>query len=109
MSAGSTAAAEVGLLALLGLPAPQEWQKRAACLGVDPKLFFPKRGDSTADAKAVCRGCPVRQICLDTAMAAGEGEGERFGIWGGLSERERRRIRARRRKVNLQKENGNNG
>lgn len=68
------------------------WQMTANCLGVDPDLFFPERGASTKEAKAVCRGCTVREDCLEYALA----NGEKFGIWGGLSERERRRIRRQR-------------
>jgi WhiB family transcriptional regulator, redox-sensing transcriptional regulator len=68
------------------------WQMQANCLGVDPDLFFPERGASTKEAKAVCRGCVVREHCLEYALA----NGEKFGIWGGLSERERRRIRRQR-------------
>jgi WhiB family redox-sensing transcriptional regulator len=70
----------------------QEWQDYANCLGVDPDLFFPERGASTREAKEVCRGCVVREDCLEFALA----NGEKFGIWGGLSERERRRIRRQR-------------
>ena len=65
------------------------WQSRANCMGVDPDLFFPERGASTREAKEVCRGCVVREDCLEYALA----NGEKFGIWGGLSERERRRVR----------------
>jgi WhiB family transcriptional regulator, redox-sensing transcriptional regulator len=68
------------------------WQMRANCMGVDPDLFFPERGASTREAKEVCRGCVVREDCLEYALA----NGEKFGIWGGLSERERRRIRRAR-------------
>jgi WhiB family transcriptional regulator, redox-sensing transcriptional regulator len=68
------------------------WQELANCLGVDPDLFFPERGASTREAKEVCRGCVVRPDCLEFALA----NGEKFGIWGGMSERERRRIRRRR-------------
>lgn len=71
---------------------PGPWIDRAACAGVDPELFFPDRGESTAPAKAVCAGCPVRAECLDHALV----NVERFGIWGGTSERERRAIRLRR-------------
>lgn len=76
------------------LPASEDrsWQDRANCLGVDPDLFFPERGASTREAKEVCRGCEVRQQCLDYALE----NGEKFGIWGGLSERERRRLRRQR-------------
>lgn len=70
----------------------RSWQSRANCMGVDPELFFPERGTSTRDAKEVCRGCVVRQDCLDYAIA----NSEKFGIWGGMSERERRRVRRSR-------------
>ena len=69
-----------------------DWQDGANCLGVDPDLFFPERGASTREAKEVCRGCIVRRQCLEFALQ----NGEKFGIWGGLSERERRRIRRQR-------------
>ena len=68
------------------------WQEYANCLGVDPDLFFPERGASTREAKEVCRGCVVRDECLEYALT----NGEKFGIWGGMSERERRRIRRQR-------------
>ena len=68
------------------------WQDQANCLGVDPDLFFPERGASTKEAKSVCQSCVVREDCLEYALA----QGEKFGIWGGLSERERRRIRRQR-------------
>lgn len=68
------------------------WQEYANCLGVDPDLFFPERGASTREAKEVCRGCVVREECLEYAIT----HAEKFGIWGGLSERERRRIRRER-------------
>ncbi len=68
------------------------WQRLANCLGVDPDLFFPERGASTREAKEVCRACVVRVDCLEYAIT----NGEKFGIWGGLSERERRRIRRAR-------------
>lgn len=77
---------------LLGLSADRAWQDQANCLGVDPDLFFPERGASTREAKEVCRGCVVRDECLEYALA----NGEKFGIWGGLSERERRRVRRQR-------------
>lgn len=68
------------------------WQEYANCLGVDPDLFFPERGASTREAKEVCRGCVVRDQCLEFAL----NNSEKFGIWGGMSERERRRIRRAR-------------
>jgi WhiB family transcriptional regulator, redox-sensing transcriptional regulator len=70
----------------------RSWQDRANCLGVDPDLFFPERGASTREAKEVCRGCVVRMDCLEYALV----NGEKFGIWGGMSERERRRLRRQR-------------
>ena len=75
-----------------GLEGEHRWQERANCLGVDPDLFFPERGASTREAKSVCRGCEVRGECLEYALD----HGEKFGIWGGLSERERRRVRRQR-------------
>jgi WhiB family redox-sensing transcriptional regulator len=71
---------------------PRAWQARANCMGVDPELFFPERGSSTREAKEVCRGCVVRMECLEFAIA----NSEKFGIWGGMSERERRRVRRAR-------------
>jgi WhiB family redox-sensing transcriptional regulator len=80
------------LLALLPPGGDRSWQGRANCAGVDPDLFFPQRGASTREAKAVCGGCVVREECLEYALS----NGEKFGIWGGLSERERRRVRRHR-------------
>jgi WhiB family redox-sensing transcriptional regulator len=65
------------------------WQERALCAQTDPEAFFPEKGGSTREAKRICSGCEVRAECLDYAL----GHDERFGIWGGLSERERRRLR----------------
>jgi WhiB family transcriptional regulator, redox-sensing transcriptional regulator len=65
------------------------WQDRALCAQTDPEAFFPEKGGSTREAKKVCRGCEVRADCLEYALD----HDERFGIWGGLSERERRRLK----------------
>ncbi len=65
------------------------WQEKALCAQTDPEAFFPEKGGSTREAKKVCLSCEVRAECLDYALK----NDERFGIWGGLSERERRRIR----------------
>nr|WP_324613310.1 WhiB family transcriptional regulator [Mycobacteroides chelonae] len=65
------------------------WQERGLCKEVDPEIFFPEKGGSTREAKAVCQRCPVRDACLEEALA----QDERFGIWGGLSERERRHLK----------------
>lgn len=70
---------------------PLGWQERALCAQTDPEAFFPEKGGSTREAKKVCASCEVRRECLDYALA----NDERFGIWGGLSERERRRLKRR--------------
>jgi WhiB family redox-sensing transcriptional regulator len=67
------------------------WQTEALCAQTDPEAFVPEMGGSTRDAKKVCGACNVRAECLEYALA----NDERFGIWGGLSERERRRLRKR--------------
>jgi WhiB family transcriptional regulator, redox-sensing transcriptional regulator len=67
------------------------WQERALCAQTDPESFFPEKGGSTREAKRVCLACEVRAECLEYALA----HDERFGIWGGLSERERRRLKKR--------------
>jgi len=67
------------------------WQEQALCAQTDPEAFFPEKGGSTREAKKVCMSCEVRVECLDYALA----QDERFGIWGGLSERERRRLKRR--------------
>ncbi|ORU97567.1 WhiB [Mycobacterium bohemicum] len=72
----------------LPLPADQ-WQDRALCAQTDPEAFFPEKGGSTREAKKICLGCEVRHECLEYALE----HDERFGIWGGLSERERRRLK----------------
>ncbi|HZH22992.1 MAG TPA: WhiB family transcriptional regulator [Geodermatophilus sp.] len=69
------------------------WRLDALCAETDPEAFFPEKGGSTRDAKRVCSGCSVRAECLEFALA----NDERFGIWGGLSERERRRLRLQQR------------
>ncbi len=66
-----------------------EWQEEALCAQTDPEAFFPEKGGSTREAKRICTGCEVRVECLEYALA----HDERFGIWGGLSERERRRLK----------------
>lgn len=67
------------------------WQEKALCAETDPEAFFPEKGGSTREAKRVCNACDVRAECLEYALA----HDERFGIWGGLSERERRRLKRR--------------
>jgi WhiB family redox-sensing transcriptional regulator len=65
------------------------WQEQALCAQTDPEAFFPEKGGSTREAKRVCLSCDVRTECLEYALE----NDERFGIWGGLSERERRRLK----------------
>lgn len=75
---------------LFSTPFPdQSWTEFALCAQTDPEAFFPEKGGSTRDAKKVCLSCPVRSECLEYALM----NNERFGIWGGLSERERRKLR----------------
>ncbi|MBN9606127.1 MAG: WhiB family transcriptional regulator [Actinomycetales bacterium] len=68
------------------------WQSDALCAQTDPEAFFPEKGGSTRDAKRICASCDVAAQCLEYALQ----NDERFGIWGGLSERERRRLRRAR-------------
>ena len=70
------------------------WRQRAACRGVDPDVFYPSSEEEGEEAKSICRVCPVRESCLEYALA----NRERDGVWGGATERERRRIIRQRRK-----------
>ena len=72
----------------------QTWRHNAACRGIDPDVFYPADDDPAEDAKAICSLCPVRMPCLEWALATREKE----GVWGGATERERRRIIRQRRK-----------
>jgi WhiB family redox-sensing transcriptional regulator len=81
---------QINLSSLEELDQP-DWQERALCAQTDPEAFFPEKGGSTREAKRICAGCEVRTECLEYALAFDE----RFGIWGGLSERERRRLKHR--------------
>ncbi|RBY96448.1 WhiB family transcriptional regulator [Blastococcus sp. TF02-8] len=81
----------VGFLGFGLEPDAQSWQEQALCAQTDPEAFFPEKGGSTREAKKICTGCEVKAQCLEYALA----NDERFGIWGGLSERERRRLRRR--------------
>jgi WhiB family redox-sensing transcriptional regulator len=73
-----------------------DWRHRALCRDEDPELFFPigTTGPATVQieqAKSVCRRCPVVQSCLDWALRSGQDS----GVWGGLSEDERRALKRR--------------
>jgi WhiB family redox-sensing transcriptional regulator len=70
------------------------WRQHAACRGLEPEVFYPTSEEQTEEAKAICRGCPVREPCLDYALD----NRERDGVWGGATERERRRMIRQRRK-----------
>ena len=98
--AGGEPSTESGVLGMTGVfdagftgpeGEDQGWQEKALCAETDPEAFFPEKGGSTREAKKICTGCEVRSECLEYALV----NDERFGIWGGLSERERRRIRRR--------------
>ena len=86
--------AELTLLDLAGQDSDEAeltWQERALCAQTDPEAFFPEKGGSTREAKKVRVSCEVRAECLEYALE----NDERFGIWGGLSERERRKLKRR--------------
>ncbi|PZS22416.1 MAG: WhiB family transcriptional regulator [Acidimicrobiales bacterium] len=70
------------------------WRQRAACRGLDPDIFYPVTDEEADEAKAICAECPVRQPCLEHALANREHD----GVWGGATERERRRLVRQRRK-----------
>lgn len=67
---------------------PEAWRDRAACLDAEAEVFFPLSGGSTVVARAFCDRCPVRAECLEYAVD----RAEPFGIWGGMSELDRRRL-----------------
>jgi WhiB family redox-sensing transcriptional regulator len=67
------------------------WRRLAACHGVDLDVFFPERGETAGPARQVCAACPVREQCLEYALS----NRITHGIWGGLTERERRPLRSR--------------
>lgn len=79
--------------ALMSLVNAAPWTRDALCAQTDPEAFYPEKGGSTREAKQVCLECPVRFECLEEALD----HDERFGIWGGLSERERRKLQRARR------------
>ena len=85
---GQISDSDVRLLALVE-DDELSWQERAVCAQTDPEAFYPEKGGSTREAKKVCLTCDVRDECLQYALD----HDERFGIWGGLSERERRKLK----------------
>ena len=76
---------------MIGVNEQPEWMTQARCSEVDPELFFPERGDATSPRKAriICNSCEVKVECLQYSID----NDERFGIWGGLTENDRRRLR----------------
>jgi WhiB family redox-sensing transcriptional regulator len=80
-------------------PSEMWWIERSRCIGEDPELFFPIGStgpavEQTARAIAVCQDCPVRLECLEWALETCQDA----GVWGGLSEEDRREIRRTRRR-----------
>jgi WhiB family redox-sensing transcriptional regulator len=73
----------------------QSWKQIGLCRGVDPDLFFPERGGDVRTPKAICQQCVIQERCLEFALT----NAEKFGIWGGKSERERRHLRSARRRL----------
>ena len=73
------------------------WRSKAACQGLAPDIFYPSTEDDAEaePAKVVCAVCPVREACLEHALAVREKD----GVWGGETERERRRIIRQRRRT----------
>lgn len=67
---------------------PPPWTEAAVCASADPEAWFPEKGQTNTAAKKVCGACTVREECLAWALE----HSERFGVWGGMSERERRRM-----------------
>ncbi|HEX6130359.1 MAG TPA: WhiB family transcriptional regulator [Actinomycetota bacterium] len=70
---------------------PDVWQERASCLGVDPDVFFPISEEEAGPALAFCGVCRIREECLAWALK----NGERYGVWGGTTEQQRRRLQRR--------------
>ncbi|MFZ1488576.1 MAG: WhiB family transcriptional regulator [Ilumatobacteraceae bacterium] len=70
------------------------WRQLGACRGLDPGIFYPETDDEADQAKSVCADCGVRIACLEHALSSRE----KVGVWGGATERERRRIVRQRRR-----------
>ena len=73
----------------------QSWRQRGSCQGLDSEIFYPVAEDDSERAKEICEGCPVREACLEHALA----NREQDGIWGGATAKERRRMIRQRRKT----------
>ena len=79
------------------VPRPGDWAQHRLCKGMDTAIFYPTRGEPTEPAKAICANCPVKAECLDYALTTFQ----EHGVWGGMSERERR---ARRMALHIQRQ-----
>ncbi|MGH9278485.1 MAG: WhiB family transcriptional regulator [Acidimicrobiales bacterium] len=71
------------------------WRDEAACRGLETEIFFPVTDEDAGPAKQICASCPVRETCLEFALLTKQED----GVWGGLTESERRRVRRRRREA----------
>jgi WhiB family redox-sensing transcriptional regulator len=71
------------------------WRQKGACRGLDPAIFYPTSEDDAVEAKSICNTCQVREPCLEWALANREHD----GVWGGATEKERRRMVRQRRKT----------
>ena len=69
---------------------PDGWQDRAACFGIEPNVFFPVSEEEAGPALTYCGICKIREECLAWALK----NGERYGVWGGTTEQQRRRIQS---------------
>lgn len=67
---------------------PNLWQDESACYGIDPEVFFPTTEDEAGLALSFCGVCSTRETCLAWALR----NGERYGVWGGMTEQQRRRL-----------------
>ena len=78
------------------LPPALAWRVKGSCRGSDPLIFYPPsdEDDLAEPAKLICAACPVRKPCLEFALSTRE----KHGVWGGLTERERRRVLRQRRR-----------
>ena len=70
-------------------PAPPDtWQDKASCYGIDPEIFFPPSEEDAGLALSYCGACGIKEVCLAWALR----NRERYGVWGGLTEQQRRRL-----------------
>jgi WhiB family redox-sensing transcriptional regulator len=80
---------EIDIQSLPEDPSPPDmWQDRAACFGIEPDVFFPTSEEEAGPALAYCTACGIRETCLAWALK----NGARYGVWGGLTEQQRRRL-----------------